>query len=114
MEVASIQGCPYRGFHCRCKFDQQYGIPNFSSLSSSPLFTELLVVIKETENDDLTEVMQQLIETYASQIEDVAVSISNHLVSDIILFVENVKVTVKPLILASIIFSDYKRHSSIY
>ena len=41
---------------------------------------ELLVVIRETENDDLTEVMQQLIETYADQMEDVAVSIASNLV----------------------------------
>jgi hypothetical protein len=46
-----------------------------------PIIQELLVVIRETENDDLTEVMQQLIETYADQMEDVAVPIAANLVS---------------------------------
>jgi hypothetical protein len=46
-----------------------------------PIIQELLVVIKETENDDLTSVMQELIETYADQIEDVAVAICSNLVS---------------------------------
>ena len=42
---------------------------------------ELLVVIKETENDDLTNVLQELIETYADEIGDVAVSLCQELVS---------------------------------
>jgi hypothetical protein len=46
-----------------------------------PIIQELLVVIRETENDDLTEVMQQLIETYADQMEDVAVAIAANLVA---------------------------------
>ena len=36
--------------------------------------------MRETENDDLTNVLQQLIETYADEIEDVAVSLCHSLV----------------------------------
>ena len=39
------------------------------------------MVIRETENDDLTSVMQELIETYSDQIGDVAVSLCANLVS---------------------------------
>ena len=39
------------------------------------------MVIKETENDDLTVVLQELIETYAEEIEDVAVGLCTNLVS---------------------------------
>ena len=46
----------------------------------SLLFTELLVVIKETENDDLTGVLEELIDTYPHQIGDVAVGLCQHLV----------------------------------
>ena len=42
---------------------------------------ELLVVIRETENDELTSVMEELIETYSDQIEDVAVGLCVSLVS---------------------------------
>eukprot|EP00731_Ephydatia_muelleri_P006494 Em0003g742a len=45
------------------------------------IIQELLVVIKETENDDLTSVLQELIETYSDQISDVAVSLCANLVS---------------------------------
>ena len=38
------------------------------------------MVIKETENDDLTNVMQELIETYADQMGDVAISLCQELV----------------------------------
>ncbi len=38
------------------------------------------MVIKETENDDLTNVMQELIETYADQMGDVAVELCKELV----------------------------------
>lgn len=41
---------------------------------------ELLVVIKETENDDLTGVLEELIDTYPHQIGDVAVGLCQHLV----------------------------------
>ena len=39
------------------------------------------MVIKETQNDDLTSVMQELIETYGDQMADVAVSLCQELVS---------------------------------
>lgn len=38
------------------------------------------MVIKETENDDLTNVMQELIETYADQMGEVAVGLCQELV----------------------------------
>ena len=37
-------------------------------------------MIRETENDDLTSVMQELIETYADQIGDVAIGLCASLV----------------------------------
>ena len=45
-----------------------------------PLSIELLRVIKDTENDDLTEVLQELIETYSDNITDVAVDLCSTLV----------------------------------
>ena len=45
-----------------------------------PLSVELLRVIKDTENDDLTEVLQELIETYSDNIIDVAVDLCSTLV----------------------------------
>ncbi|XP_033645727.1 importin-7-like [Asterias rubens] len=39
----------------------------------------LLIVIRETENDDLTEVMQRLITTYGNEIIPIAVEITQHL-----------------------------------
>jgi predicted Rdx family selenoprotein len=41
-------------------------------------------VIRETENDDLTAVMQELIETYADDIADVAVQLCASLVGKLI------------------------------
>ena len=41
----------------------------------------MLKVIKETENDELTEVLQELIETYSDDIADVAVELCSTLVS---------------------------------
>ena len=38
------------------------------------------MVIKETQNDDLTNVMQELIETYGDQMGDVAISLCQELV----------------------------------
>ena len=49
-------------------------------ISPTPPFAELLVVIKETENDDLTGVLEELIDTYPHQIGDVAVGLCQHLV----------------------------------
>ncbi|XP_077995074.1 importin-7-like [Glandiceps talaboti] len=43
------------------------------------IITELLYVIRETENDDLTNVMQKLICTYDSDIIPIAVEITQHL-----------------------------------
>ena len=37
---------------------------------------ELLVVIRETENDDLTSILPELMETYSDQIGDVHVAVS--------------------------------------
>lgn len=51
------------------------------TISPTPCITaELLVVIKETENDDLTGVLEELIDTYPHQIGDVAVGLCQHLV----------------------------------
>ena len=41
------------------------------------------MVIRETENDELTSVMEELIETYSDQIEDVAVELCVSLVSQL-------------------------------
>jgi hypothetical protein len=41
--------------------------------------TELLEVIRETENDDLTGVMQKLVCTYVEQVSDIAVEMTQHL-----------------------------------
>ena len=38
------------------------------------------MVIKETQNDDLTNVMQEIIETYGDQMSDVAVTLCQELV----------------------------------
>ena len=50
--------------------------------SFSNPFTELLKVIRETENDDLTGVMQKLISTYGDQhqVASIAVDIARDLV----------------------------------
>ncbi len=45
------------------------------------LIPELLAVIRETENDDLTNVMQKLVCTYAEDIIPLAVEITTQLVS---------------------------------
>ena len=47
---------------------------------------ELLNIIRETENDDLTTVMQKLVCTYPEQLMPIAVEICQHLViTDVIL-----------------------------
>ena len=43
--------------------------------------SELLQVIKDTDNDDLTEVLQEIIETYDDCIVDIAVELCTSLVS---------------------------------
>ena len=45
-------------------------------------FTELLNVIRETENDDLTGVMQKLVCTYVEEVIPIAVEMMSHLVSE--------------------------------
>lgn len=45
------------------------------------IFPALLVVIRETENDDLTNVMQKLIHIYEEVVAPIAVEITQHLVS---------------------------------
>ena len=47
------------------------------------LVSELLNIIRETENDDLTSVMQKLVCTYVDEITPLAVEITTHLVSTI-------------------------------
>lgn len=42
---------------------------------------ELLNIIRETENDDLTSVMQKLVCTYTEQLTPIAVEMCTHLVS---------------------------------
>ena len=61
----------------------------------SPSLPELLQVIKDTDNDDLTEVLQELIETYYDSIADIAVELCSTLVSTIVL---NFKVAIQILI----------------
>ena len=60
---------------------------NISIFSSN--FTELLKVIRETENDDLTGVMQKLISTYGDQeqVASIAVDIARDLVSQFRVYV---------------------------
>jgi hypothetical protein len=41
---------------------------------------ELLTIIRETENDDLTSVMQKIVYTYTEQLMPIAVEICQHLV----------------------------------
>ena len=56
------------------------GIYTYVHVLLPPLSVELLRVIKDTENDDLTEVLQELIETYSDNITDVAVDLCSTLV----------------------------------
>lgn len=45
-----------------------------------PITLELLNIIRETENDDLTNVMQKIVCTYAEQLMPIAVQMCQHLV----------------------------------
>lgn len=45
------------------------------------LITDLLTLIRETENDDLTTVLQKFVCTYVEEVIPLAVEISSHLVS---------------------------------
>lgn len=49
----------------------------------SGFLAELLNIIRETENDDLTNVMQKLVCTYIDEIVPLAVDICTHLVSEL-------------------------------
>lgn len=46
-----------------------------------PITMELLRIIRDTENDDLTSVMQKIVCTYHEQLMPIAVEICQHLVS---------------------------------
>jgi histone H3/H4 len=46
---------------------------------------ELLRIIRETENDDLTNVMQKIVCSFAEQLAPIAVEICEHLVRKIII-----------------------------
>lgn len=46
-----------------------------------PITLELLTIIRKTENDDLTTVIQKLVCTYSEQLMPIAVQICQHLVS---------------------------------
>ena len=46
-----------------------------------PIALELLNIIRETENDDLTNVMQKIVCTYTKQLTPIAVEMTQHLVS---------------------------------
>lgn len=43
---------------------------------------ELLLVVRETENDDLTNVIQKLICEYSQEVATIAVEMTQHLVRD--------------------------------
>lgn len=45
-----------------------------------PIALELLNIIRETENDDLTNVMQKIVCTYTKQLTPIAVEMTQHLV----------------------------------
>jgi hypothetical protein len=52
------------------------------------IITQLLQIIKDTDNDDLTEVLQEIIETYYDCIIDIAVELCSELViHDLLIFV---------------------------
>ena len=66
------------------KHDRGVGVAHLVNISIfSSNFPELLKVIRETENDDLTGVMQKLISTYGDQeqVASIAVDIARDLVS---------------------------------
>lgn len=51
-----------------------------------PITLELLAIVRETENDDLTTVIQKIVYTYSEQLMPIAVEICQHLVSIIFYF----------------------------
>lgn len=50
---------------------------------------ELLHIVRETENDDLTNVIQKMICEYSQEVATIAVDMTQHLVRD------NIKITVQ-------------------
>lgn len=48
-----------------------------------PVMQELLHVVRETENDDLTNVIQKMICEYSQEVATIAVDMTQHLVRDI-------------------------------
>ena len=46
-----------------------------------PVVLELLKIIRETENDDLMGAMQKLVCTYVDEVAEIAVKMTEHLVS---------------------------------
>lgn len=54
-----------------------------------PVMQELLHIVRETENDDLTNVIQKMICEYSQEVATIAVDMTQHLVRD------NTKVTVQ-------------------
>jgi len=47
---------------------------------------ELLTIIKQTENDDLTNVMQKIVYRYTEQLVSIAVEVCQHLVRSLIAY----------------------------
>lgn len=54
-----------------------------------PVMQELLHIVRETENDDLTNVIQKMICEYSQEVATIAVDMTQHLVRD------NTKITVQ-------------------
>lgn len=52
------------------------------------IMQELLHIVKETESDDVTNVIQKLICEYSHDMASIAVDITQHLVSDSLLLLE--------------------------
>ena len=59
--------------------NSQDKIQKFVESQIKPITLELLTLIRETENDDLTNVMQKLVCTYTEQLIPIAVEICQHL-----------------------------------
>lgn len=49
-----------------------------------PVMQELLHIVRETENDDLTNVIQKMIYEYSQEVATIAVDMTQHLVRGII------------------------------
>lgn len=62
-----------------------------------PVMQELLHIVRETENDDLTNVIQKMICEYSQEVATIAVDMTQHLVRD------NSKITVQSEALPSLV-----------